>query len=328
MSMSIEAQAHLQSSAAVENVGAWIPTTYALRFPLWGGRELGQLSVRALVWNAPLSRSIAGAVETPPESRCPAGIDGYFVPAQPVIKPTGRLGFSSLFITYVVKTEKRYFIRLEGAFQDYMNFRSSKYRKNLARQVRIFERSCDGAIDWRMFEGVEELAKFYPLAAAVSEKSYQHELGVGMPSWEQAGQMVREQSSHGESVGCILFFKGKPIAYDFCIINGDTLIGAKTGYDSDYAKLAPGKVLFYLLAERLFLEKRFRVWDFGQSEYAYKASLASDAVCCARTMYLRRSPRLFAFACLHYAYSLAHEQALRIARRYRARQAVGNAGPR
>ena len=72
-----------------------------------------------------------------------------------------------------------------------------------------------------------------------------------------------------------LYYQNKPIAYGFCLLSGNKLIGYQTSYLAEYAKLSPGKIMVKYLLETL-KDKSIEVFDFGGGVSAYKQQFTPD----------------------------------------------------
>jgi CelD/BcsL family acetyltransferase involved in cellulose biosynthesis len=75
-----------------------------------------------------------------------------------------------------------------------------------------------------------------------------------------------------------LFHSNRPVAYAFCRIDAEIITYTLVGYDPSFAKVSPGTVLLVLIIERLFAERRFRLFDFGGMASDYKAFFATGGV--------------------------------------------------
>lgn len=213
-------------------------------------------------------------------------------------------------LVYTPSQYKRMHIDLEGSFPEYLRKLRSDPRRNFKKRVLRFAGLTGGMLDWREYRRAEEMAEFYRLARDVSKKTYQErELDAGLPEGEEFRSELAEQAGREAVRGYLLFHRDQPVAYALCKLEGDALIYDKTGYDPAYREHYPGIVLLYAVLRRLFVERRFRRFDFGPGEFRYKRTLATGNVLCADVYYYRRNPRLLALLCLHSLVGMASQTA-------------------
>jgi len=281
----------LGSSPAKEPNWALQPEGEVLPFTL-GGRDLTRLRLRALTLVTPFTQLTADIeANVPPWNTFPGAIDAAVIPAQPVdvIPPRFKLLPHSIRLTS--SDLPRYFINLRGSFVDYVKKFGSKSRHNLNSELRKFTVFAGGKINWREFCSVEEITEFYSLATQVSRKAWKEQSGGPGFSGTVSKEKITDIGARGLARGFVLFHKDRPVAYAFCRIKYEHLVYEHIGYDPEYAKWSPGKLLLYLLLERLFAESRHLYLDLGEGILPYKVFFATDHVQCVRVWYLRRTFR-------------------------------------
>jgi CelD/BcsL family acetyltransferase involved in cellulose biosynthesis len=99
--------------------------------------------------------------------------------------------------------------------------------------------------------------------------------------------------------GFILFHHGAPIAFNYAFATGNILVGAKMGYNPDFAQLSPGTVLFFLMVERLFSGDRFRRLDLAAGSWDYKARYSTGTYQAADVYYFPRNRKNLTFVYTH-----------------------------
>jgi hypothetical protein len=198
----------------------------------------------------------------------------------PIFKKEGSVG-------YVTINENRYFIEFEGTFEEYLKKFSAKERFNLQRQVRKFSEGSGGTINAKQYRRPSEIRSFIDMARAISQKTYQAAMGIGMPDSEDFLAKAVELAEQNRALGFILFMKEKPVAYSYFTVQKDTLVYSMIGYDPEYRKLSPGTTLLYLMLESFFSTREFRYMEFGGMETGYKRHFATGQIRCARIHYFR-----------------------------------------
>ena len=97
------------------------------------------------------------------------------------------------------------------------------------------------------------------------------------------------------------------MAYLYLPVADDVLIYAYLGYDQALASLSPGTVLQMHALEALFVEQRFRYFDFTEGDGAHKALFGTDAVQCATVFLLKPTLANRALLAGHQAFNAAVE---------------------
>lgn len=312
--------ATLVNSAVCEPVGAssegaWERGVEELRFFV-GGREVGSVSLNALVLTTPFTHLSTNLEESAPSSTTlPAELDAFVIPAQPVgaFSPSGLL-FSPDWIRYVGPPTNRYSIDLRGTFAGYMKKFGAKSRYNLMRSVKKFSELSGGQICFREFTCEQQMQEFYRLADEIARHSWgarrgQSSFGDRL-TLPELSRLARKEMARG----FVLLHGDRPIAYVVCRAFDQHLLYEFVAYDQRYAKWSPGSVLLYLLLERLFAERRFQRLDLGEGTLGYKSFFATDSTRCARVMYFRRSLHNIALVSAHYGISSASVAAGRVLR--------------
>ncbi len=269
----------------------WIEYLQPLQFML-GGFCLAEVNVPGVTLDISFTKLTTHIAETlPPWVELSSDVEVAVVSGQPIEKDLPRLVLQTNSIRYVTVNENRYYIDLRGTFAAYLKKFSSKSRGNLSKSVRRFRDLSGGQIRCREFRSATEMAEFFQLAREVSRKSYQERIGQGLPRSDKFRQRVLSLANSDAVRGYILFQGERPVAYIFCDAQDDSLIYEHLGYDPEFREWAPGRVLLYLMLERLFAEQRFRFLDFGGTEHEYKKFFSTGSIRCARVHYFRRTWR-------------------------------------
>lgn len=207
-------------------------------------------------------------------------------PDQPVLRSMGD------YLCYVQQEYGHYFIDLSIGFEAYKAKFSAKTRSTITRKVKRYAEHCGGAIAWKTFASAEEIEDFFHLARKVSAKTYQERLlDAGLPNSAGYLDQMKELAANDQARGFILFDKAEPVSYLYCPVRGDALVYAYLGYDPAYLKMSVGTVLQWLALEHLFVEQRFKYFDFTEGQSDHKRLFATHSVPSANVLFLRRSLR-------------------------------------
>lgn len=219
---------------------------------------------------------------------------------QPVETNQARITFREGCIRYVVSSDMRSYVDIEGAFPTYLKKLSAKTRTETGRKVRRFIEVNGVFPSCREFRRPEDIIEFHQLACQVSGRTYQSQLlGMGIDPSSNFRDELSKAASADAFRGYILFYRGTPIAFNYALATDDILIGAKMGYDPDFAQHRPGTVLFFLMLERLFSGDRFRRLDFDSGSWDYKVRYATGAYQAADVYYLRLNLTDLTLVCIH-----------------------------
>jgi hypothetical protein len=224
-----------------------------------------------------------------------------------------RLCFRKKSVRYVPWQGGRYYVDLDGTFQEYLRRFKAKSRKNLTRSVRIIAEASCGTIDFREYRHVGDMSAFYAEASQITKKTYQHRLlKSGLPQTEDFCRRLVELAGLGRVRGYILFFRKSPVAFAYCTVQDDVLTYQIIGYDPAFQQYSPGTVLLHCILDRIFSERRFRVFDFGTGEASYKSFFSTDAAPSAVVYELAYTPKNLVFLGVHLAASLTSSATAKI----------------
>lgn len=278
----------------------WVSKPVPLAF-LIGEMRLFAVSFPGVWLNANFSELTSDLSDPlPPLERFSPSLDAALVPAHPVEAKIPRLSFTAHSIRYVPAQYLRYYIDVDGPFEEYLKKFSSKSRKNLKREVSKFAELSGGSISWREFIDPTEMRVFYQWARRVSERTYQEQLiHAGLPSTDSFQQEMLHAAARNSVRGYVLFHSDKPIAYHYCLVQQDVIVSDYVGYDPDFRQWRPGTVLLYLMLQKIFTERLFRRFDFGEGEAEYKRFFSTASTAVADLYFFRPTLRNIFLICLH-----------------------------
>jgi CelD/BcsL family acetyltransferase involved in cellulose biosynthesis len=232
----------------------------------------------------------------------PSTARALYLPSWPTDATKAQLCFGPDTIRYVPFVTPRYYVELRGSFEEYLqtNF-AAKTRHNMTRSLRKFAESNGGAIDFREYRKPEDMAGFHDAARAVSRLTYQDRLlHVGLPDTPAFVDGLVDEARQDNIRGYLLFQADTPVAFAYCHGNGDSLYYSVVGYDPSFGRWSPGTLLLLLILQRIFLEGKYRILDFGQGEAQYKSVFSTGHLVCADTYYFRRGWRNALIVVSHY----------------------------
>jgi CelD/BcsL family acetyltransferase involved in cellulose biosynthesis len=213
-----------------------------------------------------------------------------------------------------------YFIEPGNSFEEYLQQMRYKHRHELLRKrKRIAEHS--GGIDLRTYRSLPEARAFYRLAGAVSRKTYQRRLlDVGLPETAAFQAELLARAERDTMRGYLLFHDGIPIAYGYCVVNGDCLRFKHIGYDPAYRDWSAGNVLIAEALRCAIGENRFAIIDFGSGEAQYKRTFATGSLRCATVFFFRPTLRRLVTVAAHRACTIASDVCASVADRIGIKQ--------
>ncbi len=269
-------------------------------------------------------------LEIPFDEAKAKGCQGVVSHGVPVARDLLAVRFERGALRYATRYGERYVVDLGGSFAEYLKKFSKKSRHELQRTVRRFVEANGAPADICEFRTPLEMTVFRDIAVAISERSYKREIGLGFQEGASFARQLKIDASAGSVRGYVLMLDGNPAAYGFCRIDHDVIVYKHTGYDEKFAKRSPGRVLLYLMLERLFKEAEFRLLDFdGTAYYPYTAFFSTRSIRCARVVWFRPTILNVAMVTGHWVISAAWRFAsvLRDACRVRRRRWI-SARPR
>ena len=168
-------------------------------------------------------------------------------------------------------------VKLEDTFEAYLHNRfHKKARYNLKREVRLLEEAAPGEIEVKVFRSAEQVAPFLRDAETIARLTYQWKMGMTtVQMTPEALQRVSYVARTGQWRSYILYIRGIPAAYCYATIRHGELAYETVGYDRQFAKLNPGKVLLFKILQDLHESRAVDALDFGRGITDYKLLFAN-----------------------------------------------------
>jgi hypothetical protein len=280
---------------------SWEHSSIPLRFQI-GDIRLGEVALPLIRRSATLDEpplDVGEVPEPPPEL---AGALGYVVWSQPLVRKLPVLSPRRGAILYAPHQYRRFSIQLSGGFDQYMATFSGRTRSGLKRKLRKFAEASSGVVDCREYRSAAEIELFFPLARALSSKTYQERrLKKGFPTDPAFFASSIELAIQDRIRAYLLFLNGEPISYLYCKIKEKVVSYDYHGFDPAHARLSPGTVLQLLALEALFAERRFTTFDFTEGEGWHKERFSTGSCLCGDVYVIRWRPLPISVIMLHHA---------------------------
>ena len=241
-------------------------TTIPLKFQV-GARTIAKVDRMLTRVALSLDDAIEGAAPVLP----PLAGDGYLITSlpEPRLEQLTRDGL----IGFVRQRYTRYWTDLAAGYDQWFAGLSGNARSMVKRKTKRLVQSSGGALDVREYHGANALAEFYPLARALSAKTYQERLlGSGLPTDAASVQHLYALAAVDRVRAWLLFIEGAPIAYLCCTADGETLIYNHVGHDPSQNELSPGTVL-QAEAMKAPVRRSFRALRFYRGRGAAQAAV-------------------------------------------------------
>jgi hypothetical protein len=226
--------------------------------------------------------------------------------ATPISEDFAAIGFENGVLRYAARFGERYVVDFSGTFEQYLANFSGKSRNTLKRKVKKAISSNKKVPIVCEYATQSEITRFRDIAVAISHRSYKKELGWGFREDEKFARELENDARAGMVRGYVLNLDDQPAAYVFCRIDHDVIIYKHLAHEDRFMERSPGTVLLYLIIERLFTQKEFRLLDFdGMEHIPYKEFFSTRMVRCARILWLRPTARNIVMVTAHWLITAA-----------------------
>ena len=252
-------------------------TAVALKFQV-GARTLASVSRRLVRVALSLDDVLAARAPMLPAG----GRDGYLVTSLPEAFADAVRGDG--LVAVVRQRYTRFYTDLTIGHDAWLASLSGSARSTLKRKAR---KAAAAGIEVRAYRTPGDLASFYPLARAVSARTYQERLlDAGLPEDAASVSHLHTLAAADEVRAWLLLIAGAPAAYLCCTAQGSALRYDHVGHDPALNDLSPGTVLQAAAMQALF-DDRFARFDFTEGEGQHKRLFATGGVDCVDLLLLR-----------------------------------------
>lgn len=190
------------------------------------------------------------------------------VETNPILDPIER-HLQTRSIPYAIKTEQpKFYIRLNGTFQEYLQKRSGKLRNNLKRSEKKI--GDKGHMECSKYQRQSEWEDGYNQLLYVDEHSWKQGHGTAITSIEKQKRFYRDLCQGASETGRLRIYifriNHEPAAYRLGFVKGRRYFSLKTSYVEKYRAIGPGTILTARVIEDLFREG-FEEFDFTGEPY-------------------------------------------------------------
>jgi CelD/BcsL family acetyltransferase involved in cellulose biosynthesis len=175
----------------------------------------------------------------------------------PASSPTNEVANRGLPGCRVLRVLDEYgsYLTVDGNYTEYLSGLSKKMRENLRRSNRKLGKEGDVSVE--IVSGKECTGEMLEEFLVLEASGYKGgDDGLAMLSSERKTAFARDLAARFVSNNWLewhfLRLKGKPVAAQFALIFGHTMVTHKMAHDESLAKMAPGNILREITIERAF----------------------------------------------------------------------------
>jgi CelD/BcsL family acetyltransferase involved in cellulose biosynthesis len=183
----------------------------------------------------------------------------------------GRLGVRETVRTPVVYTR--------GSWDEYLDTRTRKYRRNVRKKVREFDGHTEATLEQLPLNSGSD--PLFEEIVDVSRRSWkaqmQSDLGSNHAGRHFLRRLIDYLGPRGAASVWIVRVDGRAIAYELHLKAGGITYPIRGDIDEGWRELAPGSVLEYRALEAAFDDPEIDVYDTCAADYWYLQNLTDDA---------------------------------------------------
>ncbi|MFN8222131.1 MAG: GNAT family N-acetyltransferase [Gaiellales bacterium] len=166
---------------------------------------------------------------------------------------------------------------LPGSFDAFLEQLSSSTRQGVKRYAKKLEKEFADSLELRRITSLDEVDGFFADAEAVSAKTYQGGLGVGVRQEDDLQRaLVRLGIEKGWFRAYMLHLAGEPAAYWHGYAYRGTFRTMVPGFDPQYSKLNIGTYVLMKLVAELCDDQETHYIDWGLGDAEYKRRFGDD----------------------------------------------------
>ena len=179
--------------------------------------------------------------------------------------------------TVLRPTVRAPYLRLASGVAAHEQSLSRNLRHDVERRLR---RLCEaGVVSVQVADGSERLEDLLAEGFRVEQLSWKGSHRTAIASGEQTSRFYRELARWAESTGSLrlafLRLDGRPIAFQFDLETAPTYYSLKIGYDPEYERFSPGKLLAYAMVSRA-VARGLSVYELLGTDEAWKYRWTND----------------------------------------------------
>lgn len=171
------------------------------------------------------------------------------------------------------------YVKVEGAWDAYLASRDKKVRKNWD----YFERKIckEGEVVTTCVTDGQGLVEDLRAAFEIERSSWKGDQGSAIANSNNVSgfylDLAQAMAASGRFELHFLLFNNKKIAFDYCLTYKDRFNVLKTGYDPEYSKSSPGRVLRKLVLKDIIGSGNYRIYDLLGARDAWKQEWTDEA---------------------------------------------------
>ena len=205
--------------------------------------------------------------------------------------------FGSMRSANVEGLSRHWQLALPDSWESMMKSRGSKHRYWLNRLPRMLDRDFARAWEIRRYDRPGNCSEFVDAAESVARLTYHRVIGVGFSSSDEYIERVKLDATLGNLRGYVLFIRGEPRAFWYCVAHNEILHMMATAYDPMYRSYELGTILLLKIFQD-HCGTRIRTVDFGLGDAVYKQRFATASILEGPAYVFSRSVRGMALRCL------------------------------
>ena len=183
----------------------------------------------------------------------------------------GRLGLQETVRTPIVHAT--------GGWDDYLDQRSRKYRRNVRKKVRTWDERPGTAVEHVPLRSGRDPA--LDEVVEVSRRSWKtrvrNDLGTNEAGRQFLRQLVDRLGPRGDADVWLARIDGRAVAYELHVRGGGVTYPIRADIDEAWRDLAPGSVLEYRALEAAFEDPAIDIYDTCAANYWYLTNLTDEA---------------------------------------------------
>jgi hypothetical protein len=168
--------------------------------------------------------------------------------------------------------------------EQFYSARSRGHRHNLRRAIRKFDEDfsneaklVNGASHpLRDYTSDSDVDNFLKLASAISSKTYQNALGVGLTDDLKTRSRILASARQGRFRGHVLMAARTPCAFQLGLHHKNVYYMENMGYDPAFSSYKPGLILFLRVLESLCADPSVHMIDFYFGDAEYKSRYGTE----------------------------------------------------
>lgn len=184
--------------------------------------------------------------------------------------------FGQLGINETIRTPM---LGAKGHWEEHLNSRSRKYRRNALRKVRQFEAHPGATVERiPLISGADPV---FDEIVAVSRSSWKarvgNDLGSNLAGQAFLRQLLDQLGPRGDAEAWLARVDGRAIAYELHVRGGGVTYPLRADFHESWRQLSPGSVLEYRALEAIFADPTVQTYDSCADNYWYLNNLTDEA---------------------------------------------------